>query len=500
MKTTFLAILFACLTGPLSIPARASEPSFVFMLSDDQGWNGLSVAMHPDIAASKSDLYETPNLEKLASQGMRFSNAYAPASVCSPTRCSLQTGKSPAQLHWTKASRVMTAADGYKLIPPVHGRHLSVDETTIAEVLREAGYATAHYGKWHLGGGGPERHGYDSSDGDTGNQDAAPFTDPNPVDIFGMSERAVAFMEKNTKAGKPFFIQLSYHALHYPENSLKSTQQKYALKARGRNERDILRAAITENLDTGVGMVMDGIEKLGIAGDTYLIYMSDNGAGGGGRRGTLRGGKGSLWEGGIRVPLIMRGPGVRPDSFCHARVVGYDLFPTVCELAGVAKPLPAGLEGASIVPLLSDAKGMVKRPREEFVFHFPHYQSSDGPHSAILLGNFKLLRFYETGEPSLFDLSQDIGERRDLSKEMPEKVAELARALDRYLHEVGAQLPVQNPSYDPDKPPQDRRKRRDQHGTKRRRQGRSGSGRPERRSVRASSDMTRPHSTPDEQS
>ncbi len=452
---SFLFMAVAC----ADTAADTTAPNFVFMLSDDQGWNGLSVAMHPDIAGSKSDLCQTPNLEKLASQGMRFSNAYAPASVCSPTRASLQTGKSPAQLRWTKASPIMTAADGYKLIPPMHGKDLSAGETTIAEVLREAGYATAHYGKWHLGGGGPARHGYDVSDGDTGNQDAARFTDPNPVDVFGMSERAVAFMEKNSKAGKPFFIQLSYHALHYPENSRKSTQEKYARLASGRNEKEILRAAMTEDLDTGVGIVMEGIEKLGIGGNTYVVYMSDNGAGGGGRGGALRAGKGSLWEGGIRVPLVIRGPGIEANSFCHARVVGYDLFPTFCELAGVTKPLPAGLEGGSVVPLLADGKGTVKRPREELVFHFPHYQSGDGPHSAILLGNFKLLQFYETGDQALFDLAQDIGERHDLSKQMPEKAAELAARLDKYLKDVGAQMPVSNPDYDPDKPPRDRRGR-----------------------------------------
>ena len=459
--------------------AEKSALNFVFMLSDDQGWNGLSVAMHPDIAGSKSNFYQTPNLEKLAGQGMRFSNAYAPASVCSPTRASLQTGKSPAQLRWTKASPIVTAEDGYKLIPPMHGKELPTDETTIAELLKEAGYATAHYGKWHLGGRGPERHGYDESDGDTGNQDAAPFTDPNPVDVYGMSERAVDFMEKNTKAGKPFFIQLSYHALHYPENALKDTLKKYTRLASGRNEKDIQRAAITENLDTGVGMIIDGIEKLGIAKNTYAIYMSDNGAGGG--RGSLSGGKGSVWEGGIRVPLIIRGPGVPENSFCHRRVVGYDLFPTFCELAGVTRPLPDGMEGGSIVSLLSGSDQPVKRPREELVFHFPHYQSDDGPHTAILLGDFKLLRFYETGEQKLFDLSQDIGERHDLSKEMPERVDELTGRLDRYLKEIGAALPVPNPKYDPNKAAQDRGKQKKPRGGGGRKQGRGANERPARR-------------------
>ena len=256
----------------LGVPAVAqTRPNFVFLLSDDQGWDGLSVQMHDTISNSKSDFYQTPNLEKLAQQGMRFSAAYSPSSVCSPTRCSLQTGKSPAQNHWTKAAPIATAEDGYKLVPPMHGKNLSRGETTIAEMLQQAGYATAHYGKWHLGGGGPGNHGYDVHDGNTSNKDAAPFVDPNPVDIFGMSSRANAFMEENTKAGKPFFIQLSYHALHYPQNALASTIAAYQNRPKGSIHRDVNRAAITEDLDTGVGMVMDQIEKLGIGDHTYFL-------------------------------------------------------------------------------------------------------------------------------------------------------------------------------------------------------------------------------------
>ena len=479
MRPICLSVLFMAVACGVTA-AEKNAPNFVFMLSDDQAWNGLSVAMHPDVSGSKSDICQTPHLEKLAASGLRFSAAYSPASVCSPTRVSLQTGKSPAQLHWTKASPIITAADGYKLIPPMHGKDLPAEETTIAEILRKAGYATAHYGKWHLGGGGPEKHGYEESDGDTGNQDAAPFTDPNPVDIFGMSERAVNFMEKNTKAGKPFFIQLSYHALHYPENALEATKEKYVQMASGRDEKGVLRAAITENLDTGVGMIVDGVDRLGIAENTYVIYMSDNGGGGGGRA-ALSGGKGSVWEGGIRVPLIVRGPGVEPNSFCHTRVVGYDLFPTFCELAGVTELLPSGIEGGSIVSLLTGAEDPVKRPREELVFHFPHYQSADGPHTAVLLGNLKLIRFYETGEQKLFDLSNDIGERRDLANQMPERVEELAARLDRYLKDVGAALPTENPKYDPANPPQDQRERKQQRGGGQRKRGSGDENRPKKR-------------------
>ena len=347
----------------------------------------------------------------------------------------------------------MTAEDGYKLIPPSIHKNISAEEITIAELLRQAGYATAHYGKWHLQGGGPGKHGYDEHDGDIGNEYAQNYPDPNPVDIFGMAERAEAFMEKSKKAGKPFFIQMSWHALHAPQNALKKTVEKYEKLMGGRNERSIQRAALAENLDTGVGMVVDAVDRLGLARGTYVIYMSDNGGGGGGRRAALSGGKGSVWEGGIRVPLIFRGPSVKENSWCHERVNGYDFFPTYCEWAGIKK-LPEKIEGGSIASLLvDDGKGTVTRPREEMVFHFPHYQSADGPHSAILLGDLKLLKFYDTGRLALFDLSEDIGEKDDLAKTMPDETTELAKLLEKYLDDVGAALPVANPKYDPKNPP-----------------------------------------------
>ncbi|MAG94349.1 MAG: sulfatase [Planctomycetaceae bacterium] len=434
---------------------NAQRPNIVFMLSDDQNWSGLSVAMHPDIPNSKSDVIDTPNLEKLARQGMRFSAAYAPASVCSPTRISLQTGKSPGALHWTKASGSVTAADGYKMIGPRNIRAISRQATTIGELLNEAGYATAHYGKWHINAGGPGAHGYDEGDGDIGNEYAHRFGDPNPADIFGMAKRAAAFMEKHARADKPFFVQMSWHALHAPQNAMKTTLAKYQKRIGGGNEKRIGSAAIAENLDTGVGMVMQAIDRLGLAENTFVIFMSDNGAGGGGRRSALSGGKGSVWEGGIRVPLIVRGPGVTPNSWCHTRVVGYDFFPTYCEWASISRDkLPGGIEGGSIASLLANnGKGQVKRPRAELVFHFPHYQSADGPHSALLLGDLKLMKFYETGRLALFDLSKDVGERNDLSGSMPSRVKELDAMLVSYLRDVDAQLPTVNANYDPSQPP-----------------------------------------------
>jgi arylsulfatase A-like enzyme len=454
MRSLLLWLAILLVKPEISSAALLERPNIVFLLADDQDWTGLSVRMHPDLPNSKSDFYRTPNLEKFAAQGMRFSAAYAPAPVCSPTRIALQTGMNPAKLRWTKAA---PAESGRKLIEGDTRKSIRAEEVTIAEVLKSAGYATAHYGKWHLGGGGPAAHGYEESDGDTGNRDAERFVDPNPVDIFGMGRRAVAFMEKNAKAGKPFFIQMSYHALHVPENANKATRAFYEQQPPGRMHGDVARAAITTDLDTGVGQVLEAMDRLGLADKTYVIYMSDNGGGGG--RGGLRplsAGKGGVWEGGIRVPLIIRGPGIAANSWNHQRVVGYDFFPTFCRWAGVKLPLPAGLDGGDLSHLLTGSTAPVKRPREELVFHFPHYQG-DTPHSAILSGNFKLLKFYETGERMLFDLSTDLGERNNLAAAHPELAKQLEQRLMAYLAEVNAAMPKPNPAYDPNRPADSKR-------------------------------------------
>lgn len=450
-RSCLLSIALLSIMWPSVSAVRAvDQPNFIFMLSDDQGWNGLSVPMHPDVAGSKGEIFQTPNLERLAAQGMRFSSAYAPAPVCSPTRISIQTGKSPAQLHWTKAA---PAVPGRKLIEPRLIKDLSKDEATIGELLKRAGYLTAHYGKWHIAGGGPGAHGYEEHDGDTGNENAYKFTDPNPVDIFGMAERAAKFMERSKRANKPFYIQLSWNALHAAELANKATLAKYE-KLATNNAKQAATAAITEDLDSGVGKVLEAVEQLGLSENTYIIYMSDNGAGGGGRRGGLSGGKGSVWEGGIRVPLIVRGPNVGENSWCHVPVVGYDFLPTLCALAGVpAEELPKGIEGGDITSLLQNSgEGFVKRQREELVFHFPHYQSDDGPHSAIRLGNLKLIHFYEDDRVALFDLANDVGEHNDLAQRMPQDTQMLKGRLDQYLIAINAQLPTPNPNFDPSQP------------------------------------------------
>ena len=438
--------LVAAFTLGGSALLAAERPNILFLLSDDQAWAGLSCQMHPDVPESKHGFVETPNIAKLAAQGMRFSAAYSPAPVCSPTRISLQTGRNPAALRWTKAA---PAEPGHRLIEGENRKSMRDDEVSVADLLKTAGYATAHYGKWHLAGGGPETHGYDESDGDTGNQDAAPHLPPNPVDIFGMGARAVDFMKRSRDAGKPFFIQLSYHALHYPENASPALIEKYRKLAPGGNDKEIGRAAIAEDLDRGVGELVAVLDELGLSENTYVIYMSDNG---GSNKRTLTGGKGDVWEGGIRVPLIVRGPGVAANSWSHQRVVGYDFFPTFCQWASVKEALPANLDGGVMTHLLAGSTEPVRRPREELVFHFPHYQG-EAPHSAILLKNYKLLEFYETGARKLFDLDRDIGEQNDLAAAKPEIATSLAERLHAYLKEVNAAMPRPNPDYDPTKEP-----------------------------------------------
>lgn len=329
-----LACVLVILPPQAAWPAGSARPNIILMLADDQGWDGTSVEMARGVVTSKSAVIQTPNLERLAAQGMRFSQAYAPAPVCSPTRIAIQTGMSPAALHWTKAA---PPEEGRKLLEPRLIKQIPTEVTTVGELLRQAGYATAHYGKWHIAGGGPERHGYDESDGDTGNENALKFTDPNPVDIFGMAEKAEAFMRKSQAAGRPFYLQLSWNALHASQNALRATLAKYEqLTGGSADDKRTSLAAISEDLDTGVGRVLDAIERLGLSPNTYVIYMSDNGSGGGGgRRGGLNGGKGSAWEGGIRVPFIVRGPGVPAGGWCPVPVVGQDLLPTFCAWAGM---------------------------------------------------------------------------------------------------------------------------------------------------------------------
>lgn len=450
MRINFKALSLVIASSVFAV-CEEKPPNIIFLLSDDQHWNETSVQMHPDYKGSMNSDFQTPNLEKLAAEGMRFSSAYAPAPVCAPTRISIQTGLSPAALNWTKAGRSVTASANKKLIPPVIERSIQ-NQLTFAELLQKNGYATAHYGKWHLDGGGPEEHGYNASDGNIANEASGKYKDPNPTDIFGMTQRAVDFMSQQKSEGKPFYIQLSYLALHSPENASRKNTEKYKALGNYERERDYLRQALTADLDDGVGVLMEALKELDLERNTIVIYMSDNGARSKDSY-SISGNKGSLGEGGTRAVFIARGPNIPQNSWCHERIVGFDLFPTFCNLANVKEELPTNLEGGDLSALFTGSENKVKRKFEELVFHFPHYQDTT-PVSAIYQDNYKLLKYYETGKVELFDLAKDLKESNDLSQKNPAKVKELKEKLELQLKALNAKIPTENGSYDPAKPSQ----------------------------------------------
>jgi len=475
-RRDFLALMGAGAVGLLfpTFFAAAGEPNrrkpnFIFILGEGQGWTSTSVQMDDALPDSKSDLARTPNLEKLAQKGMRFADAYASLPRCTPARASLFTGKNPALLHMTfvgegGGNRESGFTDtGSKMIPPHCLLELPSEETTIGDLLKRAGYATAHFGKWHVGRISPSQHGFGENDGATSNRGPGNSEDPehpNPKEAFGMTERGIAFMTRNVKAGKPFYLQMSHYAGRGAEGALKQTYEDVSRRAGGRDDKMVGEVAVMEDMDTTIGTILKKVDELGIAGNTYIIYTADHGSPG--RNTPLRGGKGTLWEGGIRVPLIIRGPGIKAGACSHTRAIGSDLFPTFAELAHVGEPLPKGLDGGSLVPvLMNGGSGAVKRSREELVFHYPHYDhDNDGPASAILLGNYKLIKVHETGGVHLFDLSKDIGEQHDLAKAMPDKAAELERRLTADLKALNAQMPTANPNYDPGKAPETKKGRK----------------------------------------
>jgi arylsulfatase A len=457
--TRILAAITAALLATTAVPA-ATQPDFVFVLGEGHGWSSTSVQMDDAVPASRSAFVRTPNLEKLAAGGMRFANFYAPSPRCTPSRASLLTGKSPAQLHMTFVGEGKNETGGDtngRLLPPATSTELPATETTIPELLKRAGYATAHFGKWHVGRANPRTHGFDESDGANSNGGPDNVDNPHPKQLYAMTQHGLDFMARQVKAGKPFYLQLSHYASR--QNGDASPEALAAVKGWGGNlsEREIAEAAADLDLDLALGQVLTKLDELGIANNTYFIFTTDHGSPG--RNPPLAGGKGTVSEGGLRVPFIIRGPGIRAGACSHARAIGQDLFPTITALAGVTEELPKGIEGGSLVPVLtSPAAGVVHRLREAFVVHFPHYDKDPiGPASAISLGSLKLIRGYETGQLRLFDLSKDPAERHDLAAQMPDMAGELNQRLTDYLAAVNAQMPKPNPRYDPSKPTEMRR-------------------------------------------
>ncbi len=477
-KIIRLALLAAKLTSisvgcwllsVISFSAWGAErpPNIVLVLVDDQGWNGTSVQMDPNVPGSKSDFYQTPRLEELASRGMRFSNGYSAASVCSPTRASIETGKSPAQLGITDLPKSQPGFDprwndlyiNLPLTPPLPTT-LDPNSLTLPRIIKQSNpnYATALVGKWHLGvpySVTPITAGYDYW--------TDPFDPADSVDPWGMqqlSDITNNFMEQNVNEGKPFFVQLSHHGIHPPIRARSEIVEKYASLTPGKIHKDPGYAASTEDLDTSFGKVMDKIRDLGIEDNTYVIYVSDNGSSIPYSVNTpLRFGKSTLWEGGIRIPFIIKGPGIEAGAVSNVPVLTTDLYSTIAELTGHIGALPDGIEGASLVPILNNSgqlptgtDHLVRQFHDggELYFHWPHNTGIGvnyrvRPVSAIRDGDYKLLLEYgENGNPDLitmYNLATDLSEKTNLVVSMPAKAAELKSKLLNYLSTVDASLP-----------------------------------------------------------
>ena len=453
MKTV-ICVFLVVLTATCLLCA-GQPPNFVVILGEGHGWSSTSVRMDETVAESKSAFVRTPNLERLAREGMRFADFYAPSPRCTPSRAALLTGKSPAQLHMTfvgEGKKESGATPNGRVIAPEASTELPPCETTIAELLKGAGYATAHFGKWHVGRIDPSQYGFAESDGPTNNGGPDNVANPHPKQLYGMTERGVAFMTRQVKDGKPFYLQLSHYASRQGGDA--SSKALSSVKAWNANlsEREEAEAAADLDLDIAFGKIIQKLDELGIANNTYIVFTTDHGTPG--RNSPFAGGKGTVWEGGLRVPFIIRGPGIQPGACSHVRASGQDVFPTIAELAHITGQLPKGVEGGSLVQVLTQAgAGAVKRPREEFVIHFPHYdKDAIGPASAIYLGDFKLIRAYENGSKTLFDIAKDPGEHHDLAQGMPDKARELDARLAEYLATMHAQIPTPNPAYDATKP------------------------------------------------
>lgn len=445
-------LLVPCVLGPSRAQAAESptRPNFIFILSDDQGWSEISTPMDPAVSQAASDYLETPALERMAKAGMRFQSGYSPAPLCTPTRRSIQCGMTPARQRGTE----------FKSTFDWTGR------LTLPRALKsvDPDYRCAHFGKYgEQIPASPEEIGYDESDGLTGNKTGGcpadmtergqTFITDDPKLTDSMTARAVDFMERQVRQKHPFYVQLSYYAVHLQVQTRKAMIEKYTKK--GTPDRAVTYgfAGMLEELDAAVGRILDTVERLHIDDNTYIIFTSDNGG-----RGTipgadeslsppnrpLFGAKHSLYEGGIRVPFLAMGPGIQPDSVCPVPVTGYDLLPTLYDLAGGRDPLPDDIDGGSFRTLLENGGvGVVKRPLDAIVFHRPLHRRD--PQSTIRMGDWKLVILWKIRKRPrqrlLFNLADDVGEQHDLSSQLPEKADQLERVLLDYLKQVKAEKP-----------------------------------------------------------
>ncbi len=438
-----------------AFPKSKSRPNILFILADDLGWSQLG--------CYGSRFYETPNIDRLATDGMRFTDAYAACPVCSPTRASIMTGKYPARLHLTD----FIAGGRFpseKLKQPEWQKYLPLEEITIAEVLKTAGCKTASFGKWHLSIAkkppeslpyNPDKQGFDESIvtyKPASNHD--PESDAHNVKT--ITEKSLQFLEKNKD--RPFFLYVPHNTIHTPILGKKKLVDKYRNKA-GADlpQNNPVIAAMIEDLDNSVGRLLQKLDELKIADKTIVVFFSDNGGLERAAKQTpLRSGKANLYEGGIREPLIVRWPGVtKPGSVCSEPAISVDFFPTFLEIAGLENETEKPIDGVSLVPLLKQTGPL---NRQAIYWHYPHYHSSSiGPCGAIRCGDYKLIEWFDEticglgNRFELYNLKDDIGEQNNLAEGMPERARELKEMLADWRNKVNAQMLTPNPNYNPQK-------------------------------------------------
>lgn len=447
-------ILISCTESKRQIVPTPPN-NVIIILADDQGWGSTSVQMDLNISESASDYVKTPNLERLAKKGVVFSNGYAASPNCSPTRASILTGKTPAQLKITDIINRHEGVlyEGNKLNPPAHLYGLPEKEITIAELIKTnlPKYKTGHFGKWHLAANGPSAHGFDDSDGETANVEGNTKINSNPKDIFGITSRSISWMNEQVKSETPFFMQISHYATHLAMESRLETKNKVKTYVPGNRHSKSGFAAMSEDLDTGIGMLLDQIEKLGITENTYVIYLGDNGTyptkNNSNINGPLHGWKATLWEGGIKVPFIISGPGIE-QGYNSESVSSSDLLPTICDWLEI-NSLPKNIDGGSLASILTKKVSKVVRENDFIVFYFPHYQHEKGTHPgvAIVKDEFKLIKYYEEDMIFLFNLKEDRLELKNLATINPKKVIELEQLINDYFSKHNIKLPTVNNDY-----------------------------------------------------
>lgn len=426
------------------------KPNIVFIFVDDLGWM--------DLSCQGSQYYETPHIDRLAQQGMRFTDAYAACTVCSPTRASVMTGKYPARLHLTDFIGGH-AHPWAKLAVPDWTKYLPHSETTVAQAFKDAGYNTFFVGKWHLGGEEyyPETHGFDVNVGGCHRGMPPTYFSPYKIETLEDGPENEYLTDRLTdetlrliteSRDEPFFMFLSHYAVHTPLEGHPDLVEKYAGKDK-HGQLSETYAAMVESTDQSVGRIMARLDELDLADNTLVVFFSDNG---GLIKATnnapLRHGKGSGYEGGHRVPLIVRWPGRVPaGTTCDTPVISNDLYPTLLEACGLPARPEQHCDGTSLMPLLTGDSAL---SRDCLFWHYPHYHFST-PYAAVRKGDYKLIEYMESGRAELYKLAEDISEEHDLAATMPEKRDELLQALHAWQEEVGAQFMMPNPNYDPEK-------------------------------------------------